>query len=62
MHLLEDLKMLLLNFNFAMIYIVHKILVLLKNNLNCLKDNIFECFLRSIIEYFFCKLIFFHDI
>ena len=53
MHLLEDLKMLLLNFNFAMIYIVHKILVLLKNNLNCLKDNIFEWFLWSIIEFFF---------
>ena len=64
MHLLEDLKMLLLNFNFAMIYIVHKILVLLKNNLNCLKDNIFEWFLWSIIEFFFfvCKLTFFHNI
>ena len=27
MDLLEDLKMSLLNFNFAMIYIIHKILV-----------------------------------
>ena len=53
MHLMEDLKMFLLNFNFAMIYIVHKILVLLKNNLNCLKDNIFKWFLWSIIEFLF---------
>ena len=28
---LEDLKMLLLNFSFAMIYIIHKMLVLLKS-------------------------------
>ena len=31
MDLLEDLKMSLLSFNFDMIYITHKILVLLKN-------------------------------
>ena len=36
MDLLEDLKVSLLNFNFSMI---HKILVLLKNHLNYLKDN-----------------------
>ena len=40
--LLEDLKMpqniLHINFNFAMIYIMHKILVLLKNHLKYLKD------------------------
>ena len=29
------------------IYIVHKILVLLKNHLNYLKDNIFECFFKK---------------
>ena len=34
MDLLEDLKMSLLSFNFDMIYIIHKILVLLKNNPN----------------------------
>ena len=34
MNLLEDLKMSLLSFNFDMIHIIHKILVLLKNNLN----------------------------
>ena len=40
-----DLKIsnILLNFNFVMIYIIHEMLVLLKNQLNYLKDNIFEC-------------------
>ena len=42
MDLLEDLKMLLLNFNFVMVCIIHKMLVLLKNNLNYLKDSIFK--------------------
>ena len=37
----------LLNFDFIMIYIIHKILVLLKNNLNCLKDNFFESFFKN---------------
>ena len=32
--LLEDLRLSLLNFSLAMIYIIHKILVLLKNHLN----------------------------
>ena len=32
------------NVSFAMIYIIHKMLVLLKNHLNYLKDNILECF------------------
>ena len=47
MHLLEDLKMSLLNFNFVIIYIIHKILVLLKHPLNYLKGNIFECFFKK---------------
>ena len=34
MDLLEDLKISLLNFSFAIIYMIHKILVLLKNHLN----------------------------
>ena len=34
--------LLLLSFNFVMIYIIHKILVLLKNHLNCFEDSIFE--------------------
>ena len=45
MDLLEDLEMLILNFNFAMSYIIHTILVLLKNHLNYFKDSIFECYI-----------------
>ena len=60
MDLLEDLKMPLLNLNFVMIYIIHKILVLIKNHLNHLKDNIFECFLKRYNRLlFFKKKIFF---
>ena len=47
MDLLEDLKMSLLNFNLVMIYIIHKMFVLLENNLNYLKDSIFECFFKE---------------
>ena len=36
-NLLKDLKMPLLNFSFAMIYIIYKLLVLFKNHLNFLK-------------------------
>ena len=36
MDLLKHLKMSLSNFSFVMIYITHKMLVLLKNNLNYL--------------------------
>ena len=52
-----DLKIsnILLNFNFVMTYIIHKMLVLLKNQLNYLKDNIFECFSRSIIRFYLFK-------
>ena len=46
MDLLEDLRMSVLNFNFVMIHIIHKILVLIKNQLNYLRDNIFEYFLK----------------
>ena len=50
----------LLNFSFVMTYIIHKMLVLLKNHLNYLKGNIFNAFLRSIINfYIFLKNIFF---
>ena len=61
MDLLKDLKMSLLNFNFVMIYIIHKMLVLIKNNLNYLKDSIFECFFKECnrLLIFFKKLIFF---
>ena len=50
-----DLKISLLHFNFAMIYIIHKMLVLLKNHLNYLKDNIFD----KIFVYFFQEISFF---
>ena len=63
MDLLEDLRMSLLSFNFVMIHIIHKILVFIKSHLHYLKHNIFECFLRSIIDfYFFKKVNFFHNI
>ena len=55
MNLLEDSRMSLLNFNFVMIYIIHKILVLIKNHLNYLKDDIFECFLKK------CKSVLFFE-
>ena len=40
---MKNLRMSLLNLSFLMIYISHKILGLLKNHLNYLKDNIFKC-------------------
>ena len=57
MDLLEDLIMSLLNFSVVMVYIIHEILVLLKNHLNYLKDNIFECFLKK-YNWLFFKIIF----
>ena len=63
MDLLEDLKLSFLNFNFVMIYIIHEMLVLLKNQLNYLKDSIFECFFREYNRLLlFLKKIFFHTI
>ena len=54
-----DLRISFLNFNFAMIYIIHKILVLIKDYL---KDNIFEFFFKKYNRLlFFLKNIFFHD-
>ena len=50
-----DLKISLLNFNFDMIYIIHKILVLIKNHLNYLKDNIFEFFFKKYNRLLFFK-------
>ena len=55
MDLLKELKMLLLNFTFIMIYTIEKILVLIDNYLNYLKDNIFGCFFKE----FFLKIYFF---
>ena len=50
MDLLEDLKISLLNFDFIMIYIIHKMFLLFKNQLNYLKNSIFEFFLRSTVD------------
>ena len=47
MDLWEDLKMLFLNFNFNMIYIIHKMLILIKNRLNYNKDSICEFFFKK---------------
>ena len=54
MDLLEDLRMSLLNFDFVMIYTIHKILTLLRNHLNYSKDSIFECFLKEYNKLLFC--------
>ena len=61
MDLLKDLKKPLLNFNLVLIYIIHKLLVLIKNNLNYLKIVFSNAFLRIIIDFkiSFKKLIFF---
>ena len=55
MDLLEDLKMSLLSFNFVIIYIIHKMLVLLKNRLNYLKDSICKCFFKEYNRLLFKK-------
>ena len=49
-----DLRISLLNFNFVMIHIIHEILVLIKNHIKYLKDNIFECSLKKYF-YFYNK-------
>ena len=59
---IEDLKKPLLSFNFAMIYIIHKKLLLPKNNLNYLKDSIFKCFFKEYNRFLFFVIIFFQNI
>ena len=61
MNLLEDLKKSPLNFSFIMIYTIHKVLLFIKNHLNYLKDNIFECFSKeyNILLIFLKKITFF---
>ena len=54
-----NLKISLSKFNFAMIYKIHKMLLLLKNHLNYLKDIIFECFFKKYDILFFFKEKFF---
>ena len=65
MDLLKELKMSLLNFNFLIIYIMHKMLLLLKNHLNYLKSSTFECFFNDYIRlfiYLFFLIFFFRNI
>ena len=63
MDLLEDLRMSLLNFNFVMIHIIYKILVLIKDHLNYLKYNIFEFLFNKYNRLlFFLRNNFFHNI
>ena len=63
MDLLENSKMSLSKFNFVMIYIIHKILTLLKNHLNYFKDNIFKYFFKDYkIDFNLSNFFFFHDI
>ena len=47
------LGMSLLNVKFVMIHLIEKILVLIKNHINYLKDNIFECFFKKYNRFFF---------
>ena len=58
MDLLGNLKISLLNFNFVIIYIIHKMLVLLKNHLNYLKDIISECFFKKYNRLFYLTYVY----
>ena len=58
MDLLENLEMSFLNFKLVMIYIIHKMQVLLKNQPNYLKDSIFECFFKEYDSLYFQQIIF----
>ena len=46
-------------FNFVMVYLIYKILLLIKSHMNYLKDNLFEFFLISVIDFYFLEKIFF---
>ena len=54
-----DLKMSLLSSSFVIIHIIHKMLVLLKNHLNHLKNNVSECFFKKYNRLFFLNFCFF---
>ena len=65
MDLLKDLKMLLLNFSFAvMIYKIHKTLILLKIHLNLLTVVFLNAFFKKYnkLLFLFKKKLFFHNI
>ena len=44
-------------FNFVMVYLIYKILLLIKSHMNYLKDNLFEFFLRSVTDFYFLEKI-----
>ena len=54
-----ELRVSLLNFDFAGIYIIHKTLIMIKNHLNYLKDNILELFFKKYNRLLFLKKQFF---
>ena len=56
-----DLRISLLKFNFTMIHIIYEILVLIKNHMNYLKDNVLEFFFKR-CNRLFLKNINFHNI
>ena len=60
MDLSENLRISLLNLVFAMIYIIHKMLKVVKIHLHFLKDNILECFFKKYnrLLFFLKKIIF----
>ena len=63
MDFFENFRMSLLNFDFVITYIIHKMLVLLKNyHLNYLKDSIFQYFLKEYNRLFFFLNIYFFTI
>ena len=45
-----------LNFSFVTTYIIHKMLVLLRNHLNYLIDSIFKCFFKEYNKLIFFKI------
>ena len=49
-------------FSFAMVYVIHKMLALLKSHLNYLKDNIVKCFFKKYNKLLFFKNNSFHNI
>ena len=53
MDLLKDLKRSLLNYSFVVIYIICKMLILLKNHLNFLKVGFSIDFLKSLLNRLF---------
>ena len=54
-----NLRIFILNFNLAMNYIIHKILVLIKRHLNYLEDNIFKFFCKKYNRLLLFKKLFF---